>query len=94
VHQFGVIYKSDFSCKLTVLVKIIGTGKVVPVNVIKASGGVKVQLHIFLFPALYGDQLHVPAAVPTGKQPVAPTEQQAEWAQSQSGEDRSLLPLP
>jgi hypothetical protein len=94
VHQVGFIYEIDFSFKLTILVKSIGTSKVVPVNAVKASGGVKVQLHIFLFPALYGDQLHAPAALPTGKQPVAPTAQEAEWAQSQSGEDRSLLPLP
>lgn len=86
--------KIDFSFKLPILVKSIGTDKVVPVNAIKASGAVKVQLHIFLFPALYGGQLHAPATLPTGKQPVASTEQEAEWAQSQSGEDRSLLPLP
>ena len=51
MHQFGFIYTIEFSFKLTILVKIIGTGEVVPVNAIKASGGVKVQLHIFLFPA-------------------------------------------
>ena len=94
MHQVDFIYKTDFSFKLTISVTSIGIGQVVPVNAIKASGGVKVQLHIFLFPTLYGDQLHVPAAFPTGKQPVAPIEQEAEWAQSQSAEDRSLLPLP
>jgi hypothetical protein len=48
----------------------------------KAYGGLDVQIHIFLTSALVGGsvQLHVPVALPPGKEPPVFIGQEAGWA--------------